>query len=115
MNIEFWEYVQDLVDGSGIVIDRPKGSEHPRYAGKIYPVDYGCLKGTTSIDKGGVDIWVGSRNGRHVVGVLCTVDLLKRDAELKILLECTDDEIQAIEKFANDEKMRAITIKRVTE
>ena len=31
MNHEFWDYLQDLVDTSQIVIDRPKGSIHPRF------------------------------------------------------------------------------------
>ena len=110
MKPEFWLYIQNLVDSTQVMIDRPKGSEHPRYVGKKYPVDYGYLKDTTSMDRGGVDIWVGSLREQKVVGILCTVDLMKRDTELKILLDCTAGEIHAIEEFANDEKMRAIAI-----
>jgi inorganic pyrophosphatase len=32
---------------------------------------------------------------RRVTGVICTVDLLKADAELKLLLGCTPDEMAA--------------------
>ena len=111
MNHEFVDYLQQLVDTNHIVIDRPKGSMHPRFPGKEYPVDYGYLKGTTSIDSGGVDIWVGSLGEYKVVGVLCTVDLLKKDTELKLLIDCTEEEIQLIHNFINGNEMRAINIK----
>jgi len=110
MNLEFIDYLQQLVDTSQIVIDRPKGSTHPRFPGKEYPVDYGYLQGTTSIDSSGVDMWVGSLGKQKIVGVLCTVDLLKRDTELKILLDCSDEEIRLIQNFVNDRDMRAIFI-----
>jgi inorganic pyrophosphatase len=93
MNNGFWEYLQQLVDTSQIVVERPKGSIHPRSPGNSYPVDYGFLSDITSIDGNGVDVWVGTLGERKVVGVLCTVDLLKRDTELKLLLNCVDDEI----------------------
>jgi inorganic pyrophosphatase len=112
MNQEFWEYLQDLVDSSQIVFDRPKGSTHYRFSNDPYPVNYGFLRGTTSLDSGGVDIWVGSLAEKKVVGVLCTVDLRKRDTELKIIYDCTEDEIQSIYNFVNIDQMRAIYIKR---
>ena len=112
MSRDFWDYLQDLIDTSQIVIDRPKGSIHPRFPNTGYPVDYGYLKETTSIDGSGVDIWVGSIGKRKIVGVLCTVDLLKRDSEVKIIYDCTEDEIDTIVKFVNVNMMRAIFIAR---
>jgi inorganic pyrophosphatase len=111
MNREFRNYLQQLVDSSQIVIDRPRGSTHPRFPGKEYPRDYGYLQGTTSNDSSEVDIWVGSGDKHHIVGVLCTVDLLKRDTELKILVGCTDYEIHQILDFVNSDDMRAMYIK----
>jgi len=112
MNLEFWEFLQDLVDTSQIEFDRPKGSIHQRFPNNPYPVNYGFLCGTTSLDSGGVDIWVGSLGENKVVGVLCTVDLLKRDTELKIIYDCTEEEIKSINIFVNIEQMRALCIKR---
>ena len=109
---DFWIYLQRLVDNSQIMLDRPKGAVHPRYASQPYPVSYGYLAGTTAIDGGGVDIWVGSLGEKRVVGALCTVDLLKRDTELKILCDCTEDEITSILRFVNQGVMRAIYVKR---
>ncbi len=32
----FWEAIDDLVNQSEIIIDRPKGSAHPKYPNFIY-------------------------------------------------------------------------------
>lgn len=50
MNSEFWTALDNLVKQSEIVIDRPKGTVHPKYSDFIYKVDYGFLKNTTSMD-----------------------------------------------------------------
>ncbi len=57
-----------------------------------------------------MDIWVGSLGARNVVGAICTVDMLKRDTELKLLYDFSDQEIRAIINFVNTDKMRAIFI-----
>ncbi len=115
MNDDFWDYLQRLVDSSQIVLDRPKGSIHPRFGQLQYPVNYGYLAGTTAMDAGGVDIWVGSIDQKQVVGALCTVDLLKRDTELKILYDCTPEEIISILNFMNSGDMRGYYLKREIE
>lgn len=38
---DFWQALDELIRTSEIVIDRPRGSAHPRYPEMIYPVDYG--------------------------------------------------------------------------
>ncbi len=75
-------------------IDRPRGTAHPRYPDYIYPLDYGYLEGSTSMDGDGIDVWVGSLAERRVGGVICTVDLVKRDSEIKLLLGCTPEEMR---------------------
>jgi inorganic pyrophosphatase len=112
MNHDFWEFLQQLVDSSEIVIDRHKGSTHPRYPQGKYPVDYGYLRGTTAMDAGGVDIWIGTQGNRQVVGALCTIDLFKKDTELKIIFDCSEEEVQSILDFTNVDQMRAIYIKK---
>jgi inorganic pyrophosphatase len=49
---------------SEIVIDRPKGTVHPKYPEFAYQVDYGYLKDTSSMDGAGIDVWVGSGKNR---------------------------------------------------
>ncbi len=112
MSDDFWNYLQRLVEMSEITIDRPRGSSHIRYPGSSYPVDYGYLQGTTTADQGGVDIWIGSLSQRRVVGALCTVDLLKKDTELKIVYDCNEAEMLSILGFINYNDMRAILIRR---
>jgi inorganic pyrophosphatase len=111
-NAAFWKTLQDLVRSTNLVIDRPRGTAHPRYADWIYPLDYGYLAGTTSIDGNEIDVWAGSLDRSFVTGVVATVDLTKRDAELKILAGCTKEEMETICKFHNSGSMSAMLIER---
>lgn len=91
-----------LVESCSIVIDRPRGSTHPRHADVVYPVDYGYLEGTTAGDGDGIDVFRGSEEGTGVVGVTISVDLGKRDAEVKVLLDCSPDDVDAIRALVVD-------------
>lgn len=95
----FWHKMGNLIVTHRIVIDRPKGSCHPRYPEYIYPLDYGYLEGTTASDGDGVDVWMGSPDPKTLTGILCTFDTIKRDAEIKLLIGCTDEDIRAIRYF----------------
>jgi hypothetical protein len=57
---KFWTTIENLVATSEAVIDRPRGSRHPKVREAIYPCDYGYLKGTVAADGEGIDIWLGS-------------------------------------------------------
>lgn len=92
----FWEHLQALIEASSVVIDRPAGSTHPRFPDFVYPYDYGFLERTDGGDGAGIDVWVGSLPGRRLVGAIVTVDLEKRDAEVKPLLGCTPSEAETI-------------------
>lgn len=111
-NKEFWNALDELVKNSEIVIDRPKGSAHPRYPDYIYQVDYGYLKGTSSMDGGGIDVWVGTAE-QKIDAIMCTVDLMKQDSEIKILIGCTEEEKEIVYKTHNEsEYMKGIMIRR---
>jgi len=79
----FWQAIDELVSRSEIIIDRPKGTTHPKYSDFIYRVDYGYLQNTASMDGGGIDVWVGSEPSRQADAIMCIVDLWKRDSEIK--------------------------------
>ena len=98
-DIAFWQEIAQLAKTNSIIIDRPKGSAHPRYPKVIYPLDYGYLENTTAADGGGIDVWLGSLKTKILTGILCTFDTLKRDMEIKILLGCTNDDLLLIQKF----------------
>ena len=109
---DFWKALDAIVAGSEIVIDRPKGSAHPKYPDFVYPVDYGYLKDTTSMDGEGIDVWVGSA-GRHIDAIVCTVDLMKRDSEIKILIGCTEEEKRLIYRTLNNSPlMKCLLLRR---
>jgi len=108
----FWQYLDQLVATVNLTIDRPKGTPHPRYPDFVYPYDYGYLEGIPSSDGGGLDVWVGSLPGKHATGVICTVDLVKRDVEIKLLLSCTAQEMQDILAVHNAFSQAAVLIER---
>lgn len=109
---EFWTAAESLIAESEVVIDRPKGSAHPRYPDMIYPLDYGYLANTSSPDGEGIDIWHGSA-GNTLDAIICTVDRLKRDSEIKLLIGCTEEEKKVVLQFHNaSEHMKGIMIRR---
>lgn len=113
MNNDFWTALDTLVLASEIIIDRPKNSAHPRYPDMIYPADYGYLKNTASMDGDGIDVWLGSEPAKSIDAIMCIVDLVKRDSEIKILIGCTEEEKHIIYDFHNDsEYMKGILIRR---
>ena len=111
-NNDFWRALDSLVDNSEIVIDRPKGTAHPKYPDFIYKVDYGYLKNTSSMDGAGSDVWIGSGE-KKIDAIMCIVDLMKRDSEIKILIGCTEEEKQIVYQTHNEtEYMKGILIRR---
>ena len=101
-NRDFWRALDALIAQCEIVIDRPKGSRHPKYS-HVYPADYGYLKGTSSMDGGGIDL----------VGMIVTVDRFKRDSEIKLLLGLTAEEIETVLAFHNESDfMKGLLIRR---
>lgn len=109
---DFWGKVDVLVAGSTVRIDRPKGSVHPRHPDFIYPLDYGYLENTQGGDGDEIDVWVGSLAEQRLVAVVGTVDLVKRDMELKVLLGCTAAEIQIVLAAHQADNTSAVLIAR---
>lgn len=108
----FWYSLDTLVTTCEVVIDRPRGSTHPRYPSFTYPLDYGYLRGSRAADGGGIDIWIGSLTEKAVTGVVLAIDLVKRDSEMKILLGCTRGEIATVLLIHNSGSQSAILLER---
>ncbi|MFN6541406.1 MAG: Inorganic pyrophosphatase [Nostoc sp. EkiNYC01] len=109
---QFWLKLDQLVAASNLKIDRPKGTSHPRYPSFIYPLDYGYLEDTRSGDKADIDVWIGSLLSKTVTALICSVDLEKRDTEIKILLGCTSQESRTILNIHNRGSQSAILLVR---
>jgi len=113
INEAFWEAIDSLVGDSRVVIDRPKGTHHPRFPSIVYPVDYGYLENTTSPDGNGIDVYKGGDHSIKVDAIICTIDLVKRDSEIKLLFGCTPEEKNTILNFHNNNQyMKGILIER---
>ena len=114
LNSDFWRALDKLIEESEIVIDRPKNSRHPKYPDMIYPLDYGYLKDTSSMDGQGIDVWRGSMQEETLNAIMVIVDLWKKDSEIKLLVGVTEEEAKTVYKFHNNngEAMQGILIAR---
>ena len=108
----FWTHLDTLISSSTLVIDRPKGFPRPHAPSVVYPLDYGYLQDTSSSDGEGIDVWRGSLSEGRLDAVVCTVDVQKRDAEIKLLLGCTTAEKHTICNFHQSAFSAAILIER---
>ena len=107
----FWERLITIFNESEMIIDRPKGSAHPKYPKIVFPLDYGYLKNTSGGDGNEIDVWLGSLETKVLNAIACTVDILKRDTEIKLIVGCSDNEIEIIKQFHTNEFMSAIILK----
>jgi inorganic pyrophosphatase len=58
---DYWDSLRALVAESRIVVDRKRNTAHPKYRDMVYPVDYGYLEGTRSMDgAASTSSWHGS-------------------------------------------------------
>ena len=109
----FWATLEQFVVSSELIVDRPKGSKHLHFPEITYPLDYGFLQGTSAGDGEGIDVWLGSSGSHELTGIINTVDPEKRDAELKLLLGCSSEDIAAIQHFYNiTAKMPCLILER---
>lgn len=108
----FWRRLDAFTIECEVVIDRPKGSRHPRHTHVVYPLDYGYLAGTTAADGDGIDVWCGSLDRPGLDAIVCTIDAEQRDAEIKLLLGCTSEEKETILAFLNKGSMAALLVER---
>lgn len=108
----FWQSLDTLIKEHTIIIDRPRGTAHPRYPDTLYPLDYGYLAGTHSGDDGGIDVWIGSLVERSISAVVITADLKKKEVEIKLLLGCNAEEQQIVLQMHQRGMQSALLIER---
>jgi inorganic pyrophosphatase len=65
------------------------------------------------MDGGGIDLWLGSKQERRTEAIICTVDKLKGDSEIKLLIGCSEEEMEIANEFHNEsEYMKGLLIRR---
>jgi inorganic pyrophosphatase len=110
--MDCWDSLDQLIKDNVLVIDRPRGSAHPRYPDFMYPVDYGYLEGTKSGDGHGIDVWRGTQPDNKVQAILVSVDMIKKDVEIKLVVGCTEEEIKTLHSCSNAFSQSSILVKR---
>ncbi|HEY7849716.1 MAG TPA: inorganic pyrophosphatase [Ktedonobacterales bacterium] len=100
-----WRAWECLLRERGVILDRPRGSAHPRFPEMIYPLDYGYISGTVGGDGAEVDVFVGGGDA-GLNAALITHDLGKDDRELKLLWNTTATENAAALAFLQCDAMR---------
>jgi len=95
-----WDVWEARILQNGVTIDRAYRTAHPRFPSIIYPINYGYVNGTVSTDGEEVDVFVGS-SSQGLVGLLITNDYRKGDREIKLLYNCTPEEIYLCHGFIN--------------
>lgn len=98
-NALFWQKLDTLYLSNKIIIDKPKGFVHPLYANLVYPVDYGYLEDTLSVGDG-IAVYNGTGNN-GLQYVIISADVLKKDIEVKLLVNCTKEDVTEILFFLN--------------
>ena len=65
------------------------------------------------MDGNAIDVWVGTDIAKKIDAIMCIVDLMKKDSEIKILIGCTEEEKTIVYNTHNDTKyMKGIMIRR---
>ena len=77
------------------------------------PTELLFCKGTSGSDGTALDVWWGSLPAGRLDAGVCTGDLEKRDAEVKLLLGCTRREKQAICAFHQSAWSAALLVERM--
>ena len=100
-NVFFWQKMDTVALSSKIRIDRPKNTTHPDFANLVYPVDYGCFMDMDTDDSEMIHVYRGTLKPAKVQAVAVSVDILKRDMDVKVLYGCTEQEELEILRFLN--------------
>lgn len=112
-NAFFWQKLDSIYFASSIVITQPQGSLHSTFANLVYPVDYGYLNDTLSQDLLGIAIYKGKGSAYSVEAILVAADILKKDIEVKLLVGCSQEEVDKILRFVNQtEYQKTIIVRR---
>ena len=95
-----WAVWTRRIHKNGITIERPRATAHPNYPSVVYPLDYGFVNDTFGTDGDALDVFVG-RGTTGLVGTLLTTDHRRQDREVKLLYDCTPEDIYTAHGFIN--------------
>lgn len=112
-NAFFWQKVDTLYLSSGFRQTRKKGDVHPVFKNLIYPTDYGHVIDTKSISGEGVSVYAGSKSRSTITALVVAADILAKELDVKVLVGCTDEEVDEILRFLNQtDYQKTVLIRR---
>jgi inorganic pyrophosphatase len=89
-----------------VVVDRPKGSKHPKYPETIYPINYGFIPNTISGDGMEIDAYIigEEKSLKTFHGQVIAIIHRNDDVEIKLVVAkegsiYTRDEIESAVSF----------------
>lgn len=110
-NAFFWQKLDTLWYGSSFELTEKVGDAHPQYTHLVYPVAYGYLKDTTSASQG-IRAFRGSAKSKGIGAAIISTDILIKDVEVKLLIDCTEEEELTILSFLNQTEFQKTLIVR---
>lgn len=95
-----WEQWDGMIRLKGITIERASGTFHPDHPDIVYPIDYGFVNGTDTVDGAEMDVFKGTADN-GLVAAIFTEDRRKGDLEAKLIVDCSPREIYLVNGFIN--------------
>lgn len=112
-NAFFWQKVDTLFLSGNLKLEKKKGDIHPTFGNLIYPTDYGHLVDTKSAGESGVSVYAGSSDRMRISALVIAADILTKELDVKILIGCTEEEIEDILRFLNQtDYQKTVLIRR---
>lgn len=95
-----WEQWEGMIRLKGITIERASGTPHPDHPDIVYPINYGFVNGTDTVDGAEMDVFKGTADN-GLVAAIFTEDRRKGDLEAKLIVDCSPREIYVVNGFIN--------------
>ncbi len=111
-NAYFWQKVDTLFLSSEINLNRKKGDVHPVFKNLIYPTDYGHVTDTKSVTSEGVSVYAGSGDRNKITALVVAADILAKELDVKMLIGCTDQEVEDVLRFLNQTDLQKTVLIR---
>lgn len=114
-NAYFWQKVDTLFLSSNLKITNKKDEVHRQFSNLIYPIDHGYLLDAGEEGDQQISVYVGSQS-QTVSALIIAADILQKTLEVKMLVGCSEEEIEAVLRFLNQtDYQKTVLIRRGNE
>ena len=110
-NAFFWQKLDTLWYGSSFKLTQNVGENHSIYLNVIFPVAFGYLQDTTSSAQG-IRAFRGGAKGKGIRSLVIATDILNKEVEVILLIDCNEEEENKILHFLNQMEFQKTIIAR---